>query len=365
MSPAEAARLFLQTLAAFYTDAAADGTYASGEARREHRGAVGSLTFSKDHALDLDFVAAATNLRAHVFAIPLQSRWDVKSIAGNIIPAIATTNAIVAGLEVLEAIKILRGDDIASACRRTGIARVPQRHGGVLAAEAPTAPNKGCFVCGTAGVTVYLDTHAMTLRAFVDRVLVGALAFNSPNIDNNDGFVFNEEREDGEDENEFQERLAYLQVPLANLVGGGLRDGTVATICDFGQGDLTLNLTVCHRDAAAFDEKTHPGFFELVGADNLPAPAPIALAASAPAPSASAETASGSSKMDVAIEIVDDDVAAPADAAAGIAPPSAAIGTKRSLEDASEEAPSTAAAKRARTGDRDAEEVMLIDSDSE
>ena len=58
------------------------------------------LQFSKDSALDLDFVTAATNLRAAVFSIPLQSKFDVKSIAGNIIPAIATTNAIVAGLQV-------------------------------------------------------------------------------------------------------------------------------------------------------------------------------------------------------------------------------------------------------------------------
>jgi hypothetical protein len=58
------------------------------------------LQFSKDDALDLDFVTAATNLRAAVFSIPLQSKFDVKSIAGNIIPAISTTNAVVAGLQV-------------------------------------------------------------------------------------------------------------------------------------------------------------------------------------------------------------------------------------------------------------------------
>ena len=48
----------------------------------------------------MQFVTAATNLRAHVFSIPLQSQFEIKSIAGNIIPAIATTNAIVAGLQV-------------------------------------------------------------------------------------------------------------------------------------------------------------------------------------------------------------------------------------------------------------------------
>jgi hypothetical protein len=70
---------------------------------------VGALTFDKDDPQALDFVTAASNLRASIFHIPMQSRWDVKEIAGNIIPAIATTNAIIAGGIVLEALKVLAG----------------------------------------------------------------------------------------------------------------------------------------------------------------------------------------------------------------------------------------------------------------
>lgn len=58
----------------------------------------------------MEFVTAAANLRAHSFGIPLQSLFDAKGIAGNIIHAIATTNAIIAGLIVLEAIKLLKND---------------------------------------------------------------------------------------------------------------------------------------------------------------------------------------------------------------------------------------------------------------
>jgi hypothetical protein len=42
-------------------------------------------------------VTAAANLRACVFHLDLSSRFFVKEQAGNIIPAIATTNAIAAG----------------------------------------------------------------------------------------------------------------------------------------------------------------------------------------------------------------------------------------------------------------------------
>lgn len=69
-----------------------------------------SITFDKDDEDTLDFVTASANLRSIVFGIETKSRFDVKQMAGNIIPAIATTNAIVAGLCVLQAFKVLRGD---------------------------------------------------------------------------------------------------------------------------------------------------------------------------------------------------------------------------------------------------------------
>lgn len=68
------------------------------------------ITFDKDDADTLDFVTASANIRSTVFGIERKSRFDVKQMAGNIIPAIATTNAIVAGLCVLESFKVLKGD---------------------------------------------------------------------------------------------------------------------------------------------------------------------------------------------------------------------------------------------------------------
>jgi ubiquitin-like 1-activating enzyme E1 B len=68
------------------------------------------ITFDKDDEDTLDFVTASANLRSIIFGIETKSRFDIKQMAGNIIPAIATTNAIVAGLCVLQSFKILRGD---------------------------------------------------------------------------------------------------------------------------------------------------------------------------------------------------------------------------------------------------------------
>lgn len=68
------------------------------------------ISFDKDDPDTLDFVAASANIRSTVFGIDPKSRFDIKQMAGNIIPAIATTNAIVAGLCILQAFKVIKGD---------------------------------------------------------------------------------------------------------------------------------------------------------------------------------------------------------------------------------------------------------------
>ena len=68
------------------------------------------ITFDKDDDDTLDFVASSANIRSTIFGIERKSRFDIKQMAGNIIPAIATTNAVVAGLCVLESFKVLRGN---------------------------------------------------------------------------------------------------------------------------------------------------------------------------------------------------------------------------------------------------------------
>lgn len=66
-----------------------------------------NLVWDKDDKAAMDFVAACANVRAKIFNIPLKSRFEIKSMAGNIIPAIATTNAITAGLVVMRAFNVL------------------------------------------------------------------------------------------------------------------------------------------------------------------------------------------------------------------------------------------------------------------
>lgn len=70
---------------------------------------IGELSFTKDDQFAVDFVSAAANLRAFNFQIDPESLTKIKGIAGKIVPAISSSNGLVAALQVSEAIKILQG----------------------------------------------------------------------------------------------------------------------------------------------------------------------------------------------------------------------------------------------------------------
>ncbi|KAI1372282.1 hypothetical protein F4677DRAFT_432965 [Hypoxylon crocopeplum] len=126
-----------------------------------------TITFDKDDEDTLDFVAASANLRSHIFGIEPKSRFDIKQMAGNIIPAIATTNAIVAGLSVLESFKVLKGEyDKTREVFLTPF--TPQR---LLGTDRPRPPNPDCPVCGAYNTSVYVDLSRATLNDLVEDIV--------------------------------------------------------------------------------------------------------------------------------------------------------------------------------------------------
>ncbi|KAK0634563.1 hypothetical protein B0T17DRAFT_482436 [Bombardia bombarda] len=122
------------------------------------------ITFDKDDEDTLDFVAASANIRSSLFGIDRKSKFDIKQMAGNIIPAIATTNAIVAGLCVLESFKVLKGEYE----RAKEVFLTPFAPARLLASDRSRKPNPDCPVCSVFQTRVHVDLSRATLNDFVE-----------------------------------------------------------------------------------------------------------------------------------------------------------------------------------------------------
>uniref|UniRef100_A0A8C2QIM1 SUMO-activating enzyme subunit 2 n=1 Tax=Cricetulus griseus TaxID=10029 RepID=A0A8C2QIM1_CRIGR len=176
------------------------------------------LILGKDDLPAMDFVTLAVNLRM------------------NIIPAIATTNAVIAGLIVLEGLKILSG-------------KIDQKK--LLVPCALDPPNSNCYVCASKPeVTVQLNVHKVTVLTLQDKIVKEKFAMVAPDVQIEDGkgtiLISSEE---GETEANNPEKLSDF----------GIRNGSRLQADDFLQ-DCTLLINFLHSKDLGKDVE-----FEVVG----------------------------------------------------------------------------------------------------
>ncbi|KAL9244990.1 hypothetical protein vseg_018701 [Gypsophila vaccaria] len=217
---------------------------------------VGSLVFDKDDQLAVEFVTAAANIRAASFGIPTHSLFEAKGIAGNIIHAVATTNAIVAGLIVIEAIKILRQDF--KNLRMTYCNEHPKRKMLLMPVE-PFEPNKACFVCSKTPLTLEVDTSRTKFREFIDKIVRAKLGMNLPIVMHGLSLLY--EVGDDLDEDMIRNYEANLEKVLSQLPSS-ITGGTMITVEDLQQ-ELSCNINIKHREK--FDEEEEPDRMVLIG----------------------------------------------------------------------------------------------------
>ncbi|KAK2553169.1 SUMO-activating enzyme subunit 2 [Acropora cervicornis] len=204
----------------------------------------------------MDFVTCAANIRAHIFSIPLRSRFDVKAMAGNIIPAIATTNAIISGVIVMQALNILNGK--LAKCKTIYLNRQPNPRKRLLVPCMLDPPNPKCYVCATKPeVTVFLNTTTLTVKTLEEKVLKERFGMVAPDVEIEDGkgsiLISSEE---GETEENLPKTLSEFHV------GNSAR----LKADDFLQ-NYQLVLNIRHRDSLENDAE-----FEVEG--DVPVPRP-------------------------------------------------------------------------------------------
>ncbi len=177
------------------------------EVLRHRRDLIGKLSFSKDDPVSVDFVAAASNLRMFNYHIPLKSRWDIESIAGSIVPAIASTNAIVAGLQSFNLSCAMKGST-----GRDLWVRYPQPsgNGSIVQSSNPPGPNRDCFICQNTMITVGVRGYGdCSLADLVDLVFKQELSINCPVLIKDGNLIYDDLEDDEEVRQNYGQSLIF------------------------------------------------------------------------------------------------------------------------------------------------------------
>ena len=225
----------------------------------------GMLVWDKDDPDAMNFVSSAANIRAHIFDIQQKSCFEIKSMAGNIIPAIATTNAIVAGLIVMQALYIIKGN--IEKCKSVYVCKAVNAAKKLINPCSLDPPKPSCYVCAEKPeISIKLDLTAITVADLRDKILKQKLGMLAPDVEILDGrgsILISSDDEDNDEENLLQ--------PLSHF---NIRHGSRLRADDFLQNyDIVLNLL--HDTNLASDQ-----LFEVVEKSGDVFAKPIATASS-------------------------------------------------------------------------------------
>jgi ubiquitin-like 1-activating enzyme E1 B len=190
---------------------------------------IGSIEFDKDDEVLLDFVIAASNLRAHNYLISMESGFKIKEMAGNIVPAVSSTNGLVAGFESIEGLKVLakQYDSLRSV---TFSSNSDKRV--ITGTTIKDDINPNCVVCSNVSLQSKLtvDPDSFRLEDLLTKIFYKELAISSASIECNDNIIF----ESGDDLDEEDAEIFNAKLPKL-LIDIGIADKSKIYVDDFSQ----------------------------------------------------------------------------------------------------------------------------------
>lgn len=238
------------------------------------------LEWDKDDDVALDFATAVSNFRSHCFYIERKSRFEVKQLAGNIKPAIASTNTIVGGYIILQAMKLLASlmpqrfekqpTEVSDADRAAEAERIRKNNFAVYISnivrhglspnyiEQLPPPIPTCWVCSSnvQDVIITLPLATTTLGAFVDVLLKNRLNCIAPDV-----ALWKGTKTLWLSEDELEEEEEYLANLKARTLSSFsfLTDGVKLVV-----NDNQFKLYLIIQDKAVDPEENDGDFFKIV-----------------------------------------------------------------------------------------------------
>ena len=170
-------------------------------------------------------------------------------MAGNIIPAIATTNAMIASLCVLQAFKVLR-DDYAKA-KMIFLTKSTDR---AISSEILRSPRQDCPVCGVVYANLVLDMSRATLEDFVQSILRLGLGYHEFSVASDAGLLYDLDFDDN------------LKKKFSDL---GITNKSFLTVVDEDDGDPRMNVLFTVVDKSVYKSRMFPISIDIL-ADRFP-----------------------------------------------------------------------------------------------
>ncbi|KAE9527344.1 hypothetical protein AGLY_013042 [Aphis glycines] len=207
-----------------------------------------SLVWDKDDDDFMNFVVSSSNIRSAIFNIPLKSHFDIKSLAGNIIPAIATANAIIAGQIVIHALRILSGKY--ERCQSVFLRELPNHKGQILVKDKfLQKPNPKCMVCSTDGeIVLSIDINNITVKQFEELILKKKLNMVAPDVLVDGRMIISSDEDD------------ELDLYEKTLAEAGVNHGSRFSVDDYFQ-NYSIKIMLQHKEKAQEEDPD----FEIFG----------------------------------------------------------------------------------------------------